>query len=51
MKARKDFLEKKLKKISIKLIIANPMKKSLRFYLESDERNPQIFAYEMSYNF
>lgn len=48
MKARKDYVEKKLAKPTIKLIIANPMKKAFRFYLESDEKNPQIFNYEMS---
>ena len=48
MKSRKDFLDKKLTKPAIKLIIANPMKKALRFYLESNEKNPQIFNYEMS---
>ena len=48
MKSRKDFVDKKSTKAQIKLIIANPMKKALRFYLESNEKNPQIFNYEMS---
>lgn len=48
MKSRKDFLERKLPKPVIRLLIANPIKKALRFYLESNEKNPQIFNYEMS---
>ena len=48
-KSRKDFLEKKLPKPVIKFLIANPMKKALRFYLDSNAKNPQIFNYEMSY--
>jgi len=51
MKSRKDFLEKKLAKPIINILIANPMKKALRFYLASNAKNPQIFNYEMSFYF